>query len=282
MIRLVDILGITEPEFKDYKVHFATGAKEKNLPYHKFLIGKFQEWQEEQTHKNFSRKYILSLIYYDKNKWLFGGVYEVLPSEPVPIQKDGWHGWRYHTKLTDRQVDLIGRIFVNYKREFRASYTNLEMIPTSGSCMAPRDASILSVLEKRVSIHDFSGFDHVNIDYETLKAIVSDSITSWKNALSNVKGIYLIMDQHTGKQYVGSAYGDDCIWQRWETYAKDGHGGNAELQELLKHNGENYKYHFKYSILEICNMNLGNDYILAREAYWKDVLMTRKFGLNKN
>ncbi len=29
-------------------------------------------------------------------------------------------------------------------------------------------------------------------------------------------------------------------------------------------------------------MNLGNEYIIGRESYWKDVLQTREFGLNKN
>ena len=122
----------------------------------------------------------------------------------------------------------------------------------------------------------------IHIDYKTLKHIVSDNIISWKSALSNVKGIYLIVDTLTGKQYVGSAYGDECIWQRWSNYAKDGHGGNVELKELLKANGEEYKCNFKYSILEVCNMNLGNEYIISRETHWKEVLMTRKFGLNKN
>ena len=56
----------------------------------------------------------------------------------------------------------------------------------------------------------------------------------------------------------------------------------TELKELLKANGEEYKYNFKYSILEVCNMNLGNEYIISRETHWKEVLMTRKFGLNKN
>ena len=81
---------------------------------------------------------------------------------------------------------------------------------------------------------------------------------------------------------MGSAYGDECIWQRWANYSNTGHGGNAELRELLRNNGENYKYNFKYSILEVCNMNLGNEYIIERETYWKEVLLSRKFGLNKN
>ena len=148
--------------------------------------------------------------------------------------------------------------------------------------MKPRDMCISSILDKRVSITDFMGFDQVNIDYETLQVIVRDNIPSWKSALSNVKGIYLIADKCTGKQYVGSAYGDECIWQRWSAYARDGHGGNRELKELLKANGANYRYNFKYSILEVCNMNLGNEYIIGRETYWKEVLQTREFGLNGN
>ena len=54
------------------------------------------------------------------------------------------------------------------------------------------------------------------------------------------------------------------------------------VKELLKENGEEYKFNFKYSILEVCNMNLGSGYIIEREAHWKEVLLTRKFGLNKN
>ncbi len=281
MLKLVDVLQIPESEFKNYKVHFAIGVKDKLKPYNKFLVGEFKGWQEEQTNKNFSRPFVLSLIYYSKDVWLFGGVYRVT-GEPTLIERpaENWEGWKYSTELVDCQTDLIGRVFVSYKKEYRQSYPNLEMTPENG--MKPRDMCISSILDKRVSITDFMGFDQVNIDYETLQVIVRDSIPSWKSALSNVKGVYLIADKSTGKQYVGSAYGDECIWQRWSAYARDGHGGNRELKELLKANGANYRYNFKYSILEVCNMNLGNEYIIGRETYWKEVLQTREFGLNGN
>ncbi len=283
MIKLTDFLGIAEKDFINYKIHFATDPIDKLKPYKKFLIGAFKEWQEHQTNKNFSRKYVISLIYYDKNRWLFDGVYEILSNTPVIVhEEDGWTGWKYETKLIDRQLDLIGRVFVYYQKYFRASYPNLELISEDNKYVAPREAYILSITERKATINDFSGFDNVNIDYETLKAIVNEQIPSWKSALSNVKGIYLIADKKTGKQYVGSAYGDECIWQRWSNYAYDGNGGNTELKELLRQNGENYKYNFKYSILEVCNMNLGNEYIIGRESYWKEVLQTRIFGLNKN
>lgn len=281
MLKLLDVLKIPESELNNYKVHLATGTNDKMKPYKKFLINEFKGWQEQQTNKNFSKPYVLSLIYYDKNIWIYGGIYKVL-DKPAPIEKpeEGWNGWQYATELVDCQTDLIGRLFVYYKKEFRNSYPNLDMIPENG--MSPRDMYISSILDKRVSITDFAGFDKVNIEYETLQTIVRDNIPSWRSALSNVKGIYLIADRLTGKQYVGSAYGDECIWQRWSAYAKDGHGGNQELKALLSEHGATYKLNFKYSILEVCNMNLGNEYIIGRESYWKEVLQTREFGLNKN
>lgn len=207
-------------------------------------------------------------------------MYEVLPTKPVPITNGDWKGWKYETKPLDVQSDLIGRVLFYFKKEFRASYPTLELRATKG--MSPADIYVSSMFDKKVAITDFFGFDHVNIDHETLRLIVNDNIMSWKSALSNVKGIYLIMDEVTGKQYVGSAYGDECIWHRWAEYARNGHGGNVELKELLKENGEDYKFNFKYSVLEICNMSLGNEYILSRENHWKEVLMTRQFGLNRN
>ncbi len=281
MINLCELLQIEKENFTKYKVHFAIGRDNRKEPYNTFLIDNFKEWQEQQTGKNWSRQYILSLIYYEKDVWMFGGIYKVLPVEPTPIKNDnGWRGWRYQTELTDTAAEYIGRAFFRYKKEFRASYPTLELDPKNGNPIA--EMSLSHILDKRVALSDFLGFDLVNIDYKTLKYIVSDNILSWKSALSNVKGIYLIVDTHTGKQYIGSACGDECIWQRWSNYAKDGHGGNVELRELLKTNGTDYKNNFKYSILEVCNMNLGNEYIISRENHWKEVLLTRKFGLNLN
>lgn len=133
-----------------------------------------------------------------------------------------------------------------------------------------------------MSVRDFPGFDKVELDYELLRTIVKEGISSWKTALSNVKGVYLITDAHTGRQYVGSAYGEECIWQRWAAYAESGHGGNVELKRLLSERGKEYAENFRFSILEVCNMNLGNDYIIERETHWKNILMSRRFGLNDN
>ena len=278
MIKLTDFLNIDEPSFSQYKIHFATDAKEKRKPYNEFLCGNFEKWQAFQTNKNFNRKYIVSLIYFEKDVWMFAGVYQVC-GEPEKTNRDGIELWKYPLIATDTQQDMIGRAFFRFKKEFRASYPCLELVSNG---IAVADMQISYISDKKASITDFNGFDSINIDYSTLQYIVANNIPSWKTALSNAKGVYLIVDTKSGKQYVGSAYGDDCIWQRWFAYAKTGHGGNAELKNLLNENGENYKYNFKYSVLEICNMNLGNEYVISRETHWKNTLMTRQFGLNKN
>ena len=280
MIKLTEMLNIKTEDKSKYKIHFATGLKNKKEPFEQFLIDKFDEWQAQQTKQNFKRDYVISLIYYEKDIWLFGGVYKVNNQNPIAISLGKTTKWKYDLSLTDNQKDLIGRVFVYFKKEFRISYPNLETKPLNGE--KPEDICIYSILDQKISINDFDGFDNVNIPYFTLKYIIDNNINSWKSALSKAKGIYLIVDTLTGKQYVGSAYGEECIWQRWAEYAKNGHGGNVELKKIIKSNNADYIHNFKYSILEVCNLNLGNDYIIERETYWKEVLLTKEFGLNSN
>lgn len=275
MIKLLDILNIKESDYKDYKIHFAIGAKRKEEPRDFYYSGTFEDWQAHQNNKNFNRPYVLSLIWISENKWLYGGVYRVIGNPDF----NGTY-YRYNLELMDVQKDLIGRIVVDYKKEYRASYPSLELIPKNGQ--VPKDMVVSEILGTKQTVNDFLGFDLVNISYDVLRTIVNKGIPSWKNALSKAKGVYLIVDAKTGKQYVGSAYGDNCIWDRWSSYVKTGDGGNKELKDLLTKYGDDYKKNFKYSILEVCNMNLGSEYIIGRETYWKEVLLTRKFGLNCN
>lgn len=48
------------------------------------------------------------------------------------------------------------------------------------------------------------------------------------------QGIHLIADTVIGKPYVGKADDSERIWRRWTTYAKDGHGGNLSMRELVR------------------------------------------------
>jgi len=256
-----------EPELRKYKVHFATGTKENN-PLFAYFNNKFKEWQEWQNQKNFERESILSFIYYAPNQWLFAGFYKRLSCEFVIDH------YQYKTELLEIGNELIGRLIIHYKKEFRASYLRLEKYY--------KEFNISEIQRDKIAVMKFQGFDNVNIGFEYLQSIINNNELTWKTALENVKGVYLISDRKNGRKYIGSAYGENAFWSRWSEYAKNGHGGNSELRKLLQEKGSDYAKNFQFSILEIRTKTTSDDEIIGREKYWKDVLMTREFGYNQN
>jgi hypothetical protein len=123
----------------------------------------------------------------------------------------------------------------------------------------------------------FPGYENVNISWQELTRVIEKE--SWKTALQNQKAVYLITDISNGKQYVGSAYAENMLLNRWQNYVKSRYGGNVQLKQLSKEHIENY---FRYSILDIFKSTTDDKVILSRESWWKDTLMTRKFGYNSN
>jgi hypothetical protein len=169
---------------------------------------------------------------------------------------------------------LAGRAIIDFPKTFRASYLVGKKHEDQ--------LFISSIREEKMSIADFPGFNSVRLSYKMLKSIVREDNPSWKSALANVSGVYIITDSTTGRQYVGSAYGGIGLWQRWSAYADSGHGNNKELIELIRAKGDEYAEKFQFSIIEVCDINSNPDHVISRESHWKDVLMTREFGLNRN
>lgn len=99
--------------------------------------------------------------------------------------------------------------------------------------------------------------------------------TSWRQALSAVRGVYLLSCPVTGKNYVGSAGGERGFWGRWEEYVASGHGGN----QLMRNRSAT---DYQVSILEIASSTTTLDELIAMENRWKQKLQTRTFGLNAN
>ena len=169
---------------------------------------------------------------------------------------------------------LVGRAIVTFSKTFRASYLRGEKYA---------DQLIVTELRpKRMSVGDFPGYNSVLLSLRVLRVIGDEQNPSWRNPLKSVSGVYLIMDRATGKPYVGSANGGEGIWQRWSQYADNGHGGNKELKSLLAEKGAEYANNFQYSILEVTDLNIGDEQVLLREAHWKRVLCSREFGYNQN
>ncbi len=98
-----------------------------------------------------------------------------------------------------------------------------------------------------------------------------------------MKGVYVIHDSETGQRYVGSAYGDTGIWQRWATYAATLHGGNEGLKAILEEKGnQSYRTNMRFALLEYWSMRTDDAHVLQRESSWKDVLHARSLGHNRN
>ena len=56
-----------------------------------------------------------------------------------------------------------------------------------------------------------------------------------------------------------------------------------KLKELVEEKGLKYiQENFQYSILETFTDDASDEYIIARESFWKEVLLTRIFGYNAN
>lgn len=251
-----------------FKVHLAKGPENSLEALDVFLEGTFEEWQGFQSKKNFELPYIFSMIYIRKDEWVFGGIYSVLSftKEPEHII--------YQTQLTPIHSDLIGRVIINYSRGFRYAYPMLSTIYS--------ELSIIAILREKISMSDFPGYENLILLFSKLKMIYNCAYPSWKTALSNMKGIYLITDIATGKMYVGAAYGDETIWNRWQQYITSGHGGNTGLRDLIEQNNPNYVKNFQFSLLEVHSTLISDVYILKRESHWKQVLLTRDFGYNQN
>lgn len=140
---------------------------------------------------------------------------------------------------------------------------------------------VISILPDKKKM--FSGFEDLVLTYDELKEIVTNKAVyeSWHTALSSVYAIYLIVDQESGMQYIGSAYGEGGLFGRWKNYVDTRHGNNKKMKELLKKNPDRY-HHFQFSILQILPKTLTDDGVIAIETLYKKKLLSIPFGLNDN
>jgi len=163
----------------------------------------------------------------------------------------------------------VGRLIIKFKNKSQT------MIRDAKSVI--NDCYVSQILPDTFDNDIFPGYEKVNISWEVMKRVLDKD--SWKTALQNQKGVYLITDKSNGKMYVGSAYGKNMIWGRWKEYILKGHGGNEELKKL---EFDHIKRNFNYSILDIYKPTTDDQIIIDRENWWKEVLQTRIFGYNEN
>lgn len=234
----------------------------KNADFETMLNGHYWNYKKKRSFRE--GQITIGLVRLgEKDLWLLFHVGRVTKD----LKKFNGVGYEYET-LTEYEK-YFGRLIVKFKNKSQA------MGRLANSVI--NKCEIHQILPDTFNNDIFPGYDKVDVSWQELSRVISKE--SWKTALQNQKGVYLISDKSNGKNYIGSAFGENMILGRWRSYTKTGHGGNVELKKL---GFEHIKHNFKYSILDIFKSNIDDQVIIERENWWKEVLQSRKFGYNKN
>ena len=235
----------------------------KNNKMETILNGHYWNYEKRKSYKNGQITVGFIRIKNNENLWLLFHIGRI--TKDLNIQNGV--GYEYET-LTEYEK-YFGRIIVRFKNKSQ------NMVRKATSVID--DCEIAQILPDIFDNDIFPGYDKVNISWNELSRIITKD--TWKTALQNQKGVYLITDTSNGKMYIGSAYGEEMILNRWKSYVKNGNGGNKELKNLeFNHIKEN----FRFSILDIYKSTTNSEIIIERESWWKETILSRKFGYNAN
>lgn len=243
---------------KDNRKEYRDILKDRNI-----LI----EYQKKQSAEVFkATDYIVSFIGQERGKSLLFGFFKV-----NGVSK-GDEGFYYELEEIHICQDLIDRVVIDWGKATLAWHQNYKSYPKE----------IVEILPKGY-LGEFPGLTNFILDFQELKKLIEnpDANRDWKNHLSSVNGIYLILDKFTGNQYIGSACGKDGIWQRWTDYSKTKDGGNKLLIKLFETNKEYHK-NFQYTVLQTLPSNLTQKEVIAIENLYKIKFGTKFHGLNSN
>ncbi|MEB5820594.1 GIY-YIG nuclease family protein [Staphylococcus epidermidis] len=237
-------------------------------------------WKTKHPNNNLNHAdYLLAFAQYypyGPEYFIFGGLYKIKKIEPEVFDEVG-----YELTLMDDYKEYRKRLIVKLKKPIGRDLYN-RLYKNIQDTLEPEVYEIAP----NTKLGHFPGYQNVTLSHPQMQQIISRNEPSWKQALMNVKGVYVITDLNNGKLYIGSASGNtDGIWQRWSDYANIENltGGNKLLNEIKLDKGKDYIVNnFQYSILEIFDTKTKADIIINRENYWKNVFCTRKYGMNYN
>ena len=234
-------------------------------------------WKTKHPNNNLNHAdYLLAFAQYypyGPEYFIFGGLYKIKKIEPEVYDEVG-----YELTLMEDYKEYRKRLIVKLKKPIGRDLYN-RLYKNIQDTLEPEVYEIAP----NTKLGHFPGYQNVTLSHPQMQQIISRNEPSWKQALMNVKGVYVITDLSNGKLYIGSASGNtDGIWQRWSDYANIENltGGNKLLNEIKLDKGKDYIVNnFQYSIFDT---KTKVDTIINRENYWKNVFCTRKHGMNFN
>lgn len=274
LLYLNDLLRIDEAELENVKIRFTqtTGDDDRLAKYLSdpdIINNTAFLWRTNQRYFNVGQTAI-SLLNLSHNTWLLTTIKKITKELGIT------GGINYEAEEVEQYTPYFGRVIIKYRKTHQTQGVFAKSIINK--------LEVAQILPSVFDGEDFPGYDKVKLSFSQLETIIARNKRDWINALEKQKAIYLITDMNNGKQYVGSAYGENgMLLHRWSNYISNGHGGNRELIELVNQLGFDYvKEHFQYSILENYNARVDKRVILQRESWWKETLGTRIFGYNAN
>lgn len=230
----------------------------------------FDIYQSEQLKGRFDNtKYWVVFLGEKGTSSRFLGVYEIMGRNPSDYDKDGEVLDLRHVPefqyLEEKVIIDWGKSTVSWHQY----YNNEKEVIRIEEGLTKADGTPV-----------FKSYPEVILDYSQLKMVLQD--LDWIAMLKALNCIYLIEDKSNGKAYVGSTYGRDGIFGRWSQYGETGHGGNVELEKLIKSDSKYHHKNFQWTILETLNSNITQQEAIERENLWKRKLLTLEHGYNQN
>lgn len=230
----------------------------------------FEDYQRVQGRDVFPVGGLLaSFVVTDAGKTVFVGLYRVDRVGPCPpgsidalLKHDTSGQFRYDLYLIDELVGHQDMVVIEWgtgKRTWVQRAAN----------QAKPVLEIAHQYEPR-----FPGFRVFTRAVDELPSLPS----GWQQVLRSVKGVYLLVDVDSGQQYVGSAKGAESLLGRWMDYAAGGDGGDLALKAAAKDGCRKYQV----SVLEVVDETTPDETIELIESQWKNKLLSRRFGLNRN
>lgn len=286
MIRFADFMPVPQPGLTKVKFNIRAGVGGA-AAWDLMMDDDPEEWlnmsrhRERHQNNNLDRaEYLLAFAQYypyGPEYFIFGGLFQVNTVVPKVLGGPG-----YELKPLHQYSEYIKRLIIKLERPVGRDLYLRWYEKLQDSKLNPE----IYELAPDTKLGTFPGYQNIRLRHHELQRIIANDEPSWKDALSSVKGVYIITDLSNGKLYVGSASGEaNGLWQRWAGYAHllNLTGGNKELEQLRSALGDKHIIdNFQYSILEIFDPKTNAETILQRESFWKLALISREHGMNRN
>ena len=207
---------------------------------------------------------VASFVATPQNETLFAGFYKVNGQKSAPVRlidpvsnEDASGKFLYDLVRDDRLSKHVGKLTIDWGKGLRS------WAQRGGRSQKP----VLSI-KQTVEDERFPGY---LLFLDNLSGI-QNIPASWRERLSEVKGVYVLTCPRTHELYVGSATGGGGFYERWCQHAvKGGDAVRFRSREPAD---------YQVSILEVAGSAASDRDIIHAEQLWMKKLQAREMGLN--